>query len=1395
MLKRLILFYLFFSIGQILFSQTNVNAPKIIPVSPNAASLGKFAEVPVSLYTGIPTIDVPIYNIVSGSIQIPLNLSYHAGGVRVEEIASNVGLGWNLTGISVISRTIAGIDDYTPTVGFMNQATTIDQLLMNGNSQALRLDLAKIGARHYDGEPDVYSYNIGKYSGKFYYNQGQQKFIAIPYSPIKIEGDYQNFFKITDPDGVCYTLSNRETTNSSENSGAFVGLANHITSWYITEILDLKTGDKVTFDYETYLSRVFLNGSETRTEPIQEGQCNPTGNPATSASTEMREVQSLRIKKIFFQGGYVEFFKASNTRCDLITDYSLEKVQVFLDDGTKVKDVRFKYSYFQANGNENAPCDEANSRYRRLKLDEVEELNLEGKANNNYKFFYYGDGGIPDRLGFAQDYWGYYNAGNMTTNIPSVTYQGVTYPGANRNAVSNYCLLGTLNKIIYPTGGKTEFVFESNTLKSPTTYNPNNSYSMPFEIQDYYNNYYTTDYQLVFEINSPAGYVSEFRVGGSGYDLSQVYNNTGNPNISLDYGITLSNANNPTVDLLAPLVNCNSNGSSGGCRIITQQSKTFYLYNIPNGTYILSGSVANSEDPYMRSLIVEYLGSMNWYAETVSSVINGYENKVVGGARLKEQHDYASNGNITTKTVYDYNDEQGFSTAQMQTYPNVEGFLYKSYSEMGTASNGIDLCRSLRRTAYSSYPLLYTNGSPVGYKKVRKYQIDGNGKKNGIEEFTFSSYDNAIDVVVNEMPYCPPVSNDWQRGLLLLKSDYKIDNNNTAAQITKTENNYVQINNVSSNIKGVKVAFVNNVYPWVYEGQEVTSPSDIAQIQSIDVKTNTYTLSSSVMKLDMAKKTVFENSIELKEENKFYYNPTTLNVIQEQRKNSKNEQINIFKKYANDFNTTVYSNMYNLNVLTPEIEVAIYKGLDLLKKKLVAYKEIAGTDDNIFVVDEIKSQIKTGPQEIELKFNHYDLMGNILEYQENNNNKKSYIWGYNGVYPIAETLNGGYNEIFHANFEELNGWDGSLNAYDNTKSRTGKYSGRIDKPSAGELTSHSTKWLTISLTGTKKFRYSAWVYSNGPSAELFLFMKRANEPNYFSYVTSVATHELNKWVLIEGEYNVPSDVTQLGVRLDNNGGGTVWFDDVRLYPADAQMMTYTYNPLVGMTSQTDINNRSIYYEYDSFNRLSIIKDNEGRILKKICYNYAGQQEECTATPNWQLTGNTRCKPCPINVAYGSNILQNEQKDLNPSSPTYNQTQWVDAGTSSVCGLAVYENEGSPYCELNSSGQNTGNQLQLRRDKNPCSPTYNQTQVVLVGYNTTACPLPQTCSWSNCNGEGYRCVYGNCEQGFRVYTDSYYDYGTGMTVCVYHYEWSDGTWSQDYYEYNYGGVFCPIMAFN
>jgi YD repeat-containing protein len=55
--------------------------------------------------------------------------------------------------------------------------------------------------------------------------------------------------------------------------------------------------------------------------------------------------------------------------------------------------------------------------------------------------------------------------------------------------------------------------------------------------------------------------------------------------------------------------------------------------------------------------------------------------------------------------------------------------------------------------------------------------------------------------------------------------------------------------------------------------------------------------------------------------------------------------------------------------------------------------------------------------------------------------------------------------------------------------------------------------------------------------------------------------------------------------------------------SNAQMFSFTYDSLIGVTSVTDPRGLTIYYHYDSFGRLQYTKDHDGKILSKNQYNY------------------------------------------------------------------------------------------------------------------------------------------------------------------------------------------------
>src|SRR5690348_12507320 len=90
-----------FSFGQQPEPETQ-DLPSIIPPSPELSSLVKAGSASIGMHTGSATVSIPLYTLKVGSINLPIALSYSSVGTRVNDIASRVGMGWNLiAGVSI----------------------------------------------------------------------------------------------------------------------------------------------------------------------------------------------------------------------------------------------------------------------------------------------------------------------------------------------------------------------------------------------------------------------------------------------------------------------------------------------------------------------------------------------------------------------------------------------------------------------------------------------------------------------------------------------------------------------------------------------------------------------------------------------------------------------------------------------------------------------------------------------------------------------------------------------------------------------------------------------------------------------------------------------------------------------------------------------------------------------------------------------------------------------------------------------------------------------------------------------------------------------------------------------------------------------------------------------
>jgi hypothetical protein len=162
-------------------------------------------------------------------------------------------------------------------------------------------------------------------------------------------------------------------------------------------------------------------------------------------------------------------------------DYALTDIRVYSKSSGKYEfNYSFVYSYFPQvssicwgnNTFPNHPHD-LTANCKQLRLDRFIEKGFEGNTAGFKTYqFQYSNKLVPSRCSLDQDFWGYYNGAGNTSLLPAVTdpdFQGSSYSAISREANPNYGDAGMLQKIIYPTGGETDFVYEPNEVNSVST--------------------------------------------------------------------------------------------------------------------------------------------------------------------------------------------------------------------------------------------------------------------------------------------------------------------------------------------------------------------------------------------------------------------------------------------------------------------------------------------------------------------------------------------------------------------------------------------------------------------------------------------------------------------------------------------------------------------------------------------------------------------------------------------------------------------------------------------------------------------------------------------------------------------------------------------------------------
>lgn len=236
-LSRITALLLTVFVGKIGFTQDL----KIVPPTPNAMKMTEYYAQKPNMYTGTANVNIPLYTIDFDGWQLPLSISYNATGIRTNEEASEVGLGWALNATGVISRTVRGRDDLSKgKLGSYQGYVYATRPLTYDMGFTPTFPFGKAPAESYyghlintreDTEPDIFNYNFFGYSGSFVLSQKiadpnpdptlrkvlVKKITEDACSILFFEDDTNPTFTVITPEGYKgeFTVHEKSTTLSS----------------------------------------------------------------------------------------------------------------------------------------------------------------------------------------------------------------------------------------------------------------------------------------------------------------------------------------------------------------------------------------------------------------------------------------------------------------------------------------------------------------------------------------------------------------------------------------------------------------------------------------------------------------------------------------------------------------------------------------------------------------------------------------------------------------------------------------------------------------------------------------------------------------------------------------------------------------------------------------------------------------------------------------------------------------------------------------------------------------------------------------------------------------------------------------------------------------------------
>ncbi|WP_298759123.1 RHS repeat domain-containing protein [uncultured Psychroserpens sp.] len=1137
--------------------------PEIVPPSPEAAALGNFVDVPISHYTGLPNISVPIYTINQKGISIPIQLSYHARGVKVAEVAPRTGMGWSLQYGGSVTRQVRGISDEHPQNGYLNNGSAFIAYATDSLSRAA-VHGTETDHTNYDFYPDQFNFSAGDISGKFILDYTTGEPIIQSFDDVKISYTMGggsnastpsgiNAFVITDSKGTKYYFGkskqgNRYAQDYQDSGGMSIYYNGNVVldppgdfsdrSFSAWKLMDIETinGELISYYYEgehgnNSASIYYRKSYDKHTSPEGSNVINTAGgmNDIIGMHTRLSKVWNYekQLQKITFNKGRdsILFTKSQNMRQDF-EGFSLDRISIYHRD-QHIKSYNLNYTYTTSTDTSNLLWyynDPGNSNFTRtwsrMFLSSVQEEGANGVTKPPYTFTY-DPTVLPSTYSSRQDYWGYYNAAPNNGPFTRMFTYGFYEPDRRVNIDASEA--GILKEIQYPTGGKTLLTYEHNIGTVPEQFssvivpkiNPGSEDETTVEL---------TKADFPFSQGSYSPYTLQLPSG-----------------TSVTYSVEcfhFQDINNP----LPPGVNCLFYFTVNGGEISLDEPTTIYTGSNTAATIqvfpINHPDISN--DLHLNSLynfriVAEY--------DTPDLRTNLYG----PGKRIKRIDNIDLLGNTITKE-YEYKYSVEDPTNGNITFKN-SGAIIGLPSYLNT-SPGYSPLFLETITDYNDAGAMFGSFQPntIGYSGVIEYQgtkYDNVGKT----EYTFTNIgDTGGDYF--KFPYHPPTDNEWLRGKNIRTKVFKNENNNYTL-VKEVYNKYLYGDNeyaadfeyaglIDPNFEftpeaiyldwgqnSPELGYIPGVQPPGYVKDRTLYKLPLYMRQRMPIGDPTvnpvtfnpgyriYHLTGGTQHLLRTIEKDFLDDGTLEKTTSYNYDYDN---------HYKTAQV---KSVASDGISNIQTITYPQSLLNPDaieqalinqnrvvpIETKSYRDYNndgyvfgTTNELISATKTIYAWESGVLEPSNLKSSKGTNPLEDRIQFKNYDSDGNLLEVSREDGMNICYIYGYDKTLPVAKIENATYNQIQ-------------------------SYANSIQNASDNDTSS------------------------------------------------CLASESCNENSLRDAQTNLRN-----------------------AFP-NAMVTTYTYDPLIGVTSMTDPKGYTVYYEYDELHRLVRVKDQDGKILSENKYHY------------------------------------------------------------------------------------------------------------------------------------------------------------------------------------------------